>query len=438
MTLNRRDLTFLGIRSLGIAAVASCLTPRIGEAQVSTILNYAVLSHPFLALVALIELGASYSEGRNNQATLTDIADKLSVIASRQDFILQQLAQQRIVMREEIKRGFLDNDVRELLAMTQHFKIALVSDESTRKDALHSIAGRMDELATKIASYGLAAVPAYITAITLENSVHYVLGSSPSVFLTINEDHKQNLHRMLSGSEPETLPYMVSHIPKPTLPDGPISKFGRRYLLATVSKIYESDSAWIKPGSSYYLIYTYEGFRNGRPVFRRQDDPDMVGTYRSNSFGVSGDINGKKIAYSEIWYGGVYYTGDANIPGLIPNNDNTLARPVTLDSKGKAILAGDNLKTINGQLDALTEIYLKMYDPRMGPDITPDSLNQQRIKTTEGIENMRQLLQAGIITVDRLLAFARQVPISKAGASGTTEARDSQRISVKDRHSPRK
>jgi hypothetical protein len=39
-----------------------------------------------------------------------------------------QFAEQRIVMREELKRAFLDNDVRELVVLASRYQLALVNN----------------------------------------------------------------------------------------------------------------------------------------------------------------------------------------------------------------------------------------------------------------------------------------------------------------------
>lgn len=386
-------------------------------AQVSSPLNFALTDHPLLMLVSIFESLASYFSSQANKAKMNDIADQLTNIAGQQDRILQQLASLRIMMDEAVKQGFLDNDVRELHAVSQHFRVALVSDHGTRDTELHGIVGRMGELASKIADFGLPAVPAYLTAITLENGANYVLGSSPEIFTKINEFHHQNLDKLLNGEGPTTLSHFAKYPLNPLAPEGSsigaqalLTGFGRRYAFALVSKKYEiSDYTKPEPASTFETGYSYEGFRNGQPVFEDFASKAMYGKYQGVP-GYSSDVKGKKVTSANIWFGAINESGInqsaidyGNIPGLL--HKPLYEADLDVDAHGVPTLNEDGSNILQGQLKALKDYYLKSYDPGMG-DITRETVQ----KTRESQDQMRQLLSRGLSYVDRILAVKRNDP----------------------------
>ena len=422
-SIERRDLIKTGIVVASAAFCSPLIKPFTASAQFSSVLNFALADEPLQMLVALFELAGSLHSRQDTTKTMNDIADQLNSIAVQQGRILQQLADLRIIMSQEIRQGFLDNDVRELHAAAQNFKIALVSDDRTRDEKLRNIVERMDGLATKISDFGLPAVPAYLTAITLQNGAHYVLGSLPSVFITINQFHHQTLSRLLHEDGPGTLSHFVKYSLNPLVADGSstdaqklLTDFGRGYAFALVSKKYEvTDYTKPEPASTFEYGYSYEGFRNGQPVFKEGSSDVMYGKYQGVS-GYDSNVRGKKVKSANIWFGAINESGInqsaidyRNIPGLLPKPTAWGSAPeadLEIDSKGTIFLDDSSLKIIQGQLNALTAYYLRSYDPSMG-DITSESV--KKIQASQ--EEMRQLLTRGLGDVDRILALERNEPV---------------------------
>jgi hypothetical protein len=151
---------------------------------------------PLGVITGLIDFKVGSSDNQQRNAKLNAIANRVSAIANNQELILQELANMRVLMDEAVRKGFLDNDARDLYAASQQFKHALVDNDQAE---LLDVKRQTDHLASKISRFGLAGVPAYLSAIALQNSVHFTIKSSPERFISINEEHHQNLYAMLNG-----------------------------------------------------------------------------------------------------------------------------------------------------------------------------------------------------------------------------------------------
>jgi hypothetical protein len=153
---------------------------------------------------------------------------------------------------------------------------------------MRKVAGEMDELARKIGTCGLPAVPAYLAAITLQNAAHYVIGHPPETIKAVNRSHRVALNEMLNGTGENSLNYLIAHTPKPvpqpnitdatenvSLPSdiklpNDVFDVGKEYKLATLDTEF-----WIQyalftycRGKEYKdeVIYSYDGFKNTAPV----------------------------------------------------------------------------------------------------------------------------------------------------------------------------
>ena len=402
--LSRR--TALGAVAFTITLFLSSFS-REATAVLSPLLVTIGVAKPFIALAQIIEIGLDHSQGQEQSRKLSGIATQLYAIAERQDTILAELADQRIFMRAELKRAFLDNDVREMIAISQRFKVALVSDEPARTDALRSVAGRMDELSIKLSTYGLAAVPAYVTAMALENGIHYALGSSSRVFLTVNEVHKLNLNSMLNGRGPESLSQAVAQNPSISPAELRELYHGGPFDIPRDFELTQIVISWGNSLDKNRMLtrgYTYLGYKDGQPVLKE--------FYTQNSAALQRNLPYKPDSTTVMEFSGGGGDWRDRIPALANHwrRDNIMAdRYYTyLDSDSLPVFQERTAIGMKQQYAGIYEYYRNLYDPSFGPNVTEATPKPiQKIPLTEAQEGLRRILVDGITALDKIVATHR-------------------------------
>ncbi len=286
--ISRRDLM---TGSLATAAV-SLLNPREAVAGPwAAALGYFLGGDIITAVAEVIEdlyTGSSRQSGSANygdrfsainnrfsqvNGTLSRVAESVKTLASTQERILDLLATQRIVMRQEIRAAFLANDTADLTAMGQHYKDLLAyGDIESQRGELNNLVGRVGEVAAKISTYGVPAVAAYHAAIALQNAAHLTLGTPPQVIKEINYSHYMNLNYLLSGGGPDSLPAIIRANYNSSLDglpsDSPLRQFGYKIPLWYHIQGYSNQSY----ATGTVRGFVYEGIVNNEPVFQAYTD----------------------------------------------------------------------------------------------------------------------------------------------------------------------
>jgi hypothetical protein len=422
--MKRRDAIKLGLGTAATAILGPMIKPFEAEGQISAIANYMVAAHPIIALVALVEFVAGMADGERTKIALKGIADEISRIADNQELILQQLADIRVVMHEEVRQGFLDNDARDLYAASQQFKHALVDNDQAE---LLDVKKQADHLASKISRFGLAGIPAYLSAIALQNSVHFTLKSSPDRFISMNDEHHQNLYAMLNDDGAETLAALARATADTSstvrFDDGKLqtlrNQIGRNFLFAMVSTTYQSgpNDGQRTPASVHDFGVTYQGFRKGEPVLELWRGPEVPGHWQNESAFYSAAIQGKAVTGVSIWFEAVELMSDdyKSVPGLLPwGNDawfgsaHRATKNLRVNDQGRGILDDGSVEVVTHQWEAVRKYYMQFYDPRMGPTITKNSYNPQPVAPpSQACINMEKLLTDGLGGVDKVITAAR-------------------------------
>lgn len=401
-----------------------------------TAFSYLLGGNLVLAVAELVEnwwTSGSYSSsgnysGFNRQLVavnqkLSSFAGQINNIAVQQNSILQALAQQRIIMRQEIRAGFLGNDVAELAAMSQHYNVALSYDDpSSRQSAMQSIADRIGEKASKIATYGVPASAAYHAAIALENAVHVSLGTSPRVVKTINTGHYTNLNYILSGDGPDSLPQVIKANINPALlgldPNSPLRQFDR----FIPSWYYVKSLSNQRNATCTVYGFQYLGIKGGTPIYRWTKTSQQVLNKNYNP--------GTYLATPTTEFG--YYenfTRDAS-NNLVPIQPimRVAGHLIQVDSNGDPLIDNSgypiedtNLRElIRQQRVAINQFYRGLHFPRFaGVDILPSTVNST---ITDGQIQMRQALVDGMSGVSRIILAANAKIGSQYGAGDAVPA----------------
>src|SRR6202034_4088033 len=124
----------------------------------------------------------------------------------KQDEILRLLAEQsrsiRNIVQNAVISGNFYHDVQMLIGEASAFNTTLAySSSHIKSDRLTSSSLTVDALCTTIGTYyGLSAVPAYLSAIALQNAIYYILPTPPLVFVAANIPHRTLLDNMLNGT----------------------------------------------------------------------------------------------------------------------------------------------------------------------------------------------------------------------------------------------
>lgn len=445
--LNRRQFTQLTTFTLFGLATKSILLPTTANAGYADALGFLVTGHPVVATAALveavIETGYALVSGKQQRDKLKDISIQLSSIANSQDSIIEQLANQRFVMREELLRAFRDNDARDLVAYAERFRIALLDDQP--ESSLHEIKGPVDGLATKLSTYGLAGVPFYLTAIALQNAIHLVCKSNPDTFQAINDAHHKNLDSMLNGSGPNSvMSFAQSTFNKDIIRPQPVNNdsvsnpswdalhnYGKKYPLALIDMVYEADSAWkYFPRAQYAIGYSYEGFQDGKPLIKGYCEKitDAVYLMGPNTAGMKqylgwackvDKLNRKEIPEPTEMSKLATVFVDANMNAHMASDwqaipelqlkSSTLGLTAhwgyetKLDDKGNTIVPDEANDIIRKQGSAIATYYANMYDPSMGPNLSKANDVSTFVKLDPACRSICGLLQDGLTATNRII-----------------------------------
>jgi hypothetical protein len=139
----------------------------------------------------------------------------------------------------------------------------------------------------------------------LQNSVHFTIKSSPERFISINEEHHQNLYAMLNGDGVETLAALARATADTSsavrFNDGSLdmlrNQIGRHFLFAMVSTTYQSgaNDGGLTPASVHDFGVAYQGFRKSEPVLDWWRGPEVPGHFQNQSAFYSAAIQGKAV-----------------------------------------------------------------------------------------------------------------------------------------------
>jgi hypothetical protein len=304
------------------------------------------------------------------------------------------------------------------VALNASLKIATAYTDAKREQHFDALTDQANHMANKLATYGLAGAPAYVSAISLQNAIHLGAGSPPAVVAAFNQTHQSILTHMLFGDGPETLPF-VSRQTYPTSSSDTdmLHNFGRRHVLGLVTKQYPD------PNHKYYAVstavfgVTYEGFLNGRPVFQYFQDPPTPGKWRGQPVENQHDLTHIAPHDTEMWFGRVDDPSNPqiakdyrNIGGLLLTMKSDGSVPVgnvDVDGKGTAIPSGIAAEVYQSQLQGLESHYMRHYNLGMGRDInrgnTYRDLNYNDAQTA-----LSQILTDSNLQIKRILNVAYQ------------------------------
>lgn len=265
----------------GAGASAAVLTtlgkPEEAEAGLISIFAMLLMTGDIITAGAnLLEYGISAAFDSNRQAvqdnSMAQMGQKISTIANNQRQILDGLANQRIVMREELKRAFLDNDNSSLLAINEHFNALVAGGASAGSSELTNLAYRAGEIATKMSTYGVPGVSAYLIAIALTNNIHEKAGSPAGVFITMNQAHRQHLNDILYGNGPSALPTMETQVGNTLVgvdsENDPRAWFGKQYPILRARAYYVGSDGHQHVGVLLRGLQ-YNGYQGTTPLLSR-------------------------------------------------------------------------------------------------------------------------------------------------------------------------
>jgi hypothetical protein len=388
------------------------------EAGVASVLNYLFLSHPLFAAVEVLELGLGYVSGQSSQGKLADMAKQITSISERQDELLSALASLRIVMREEVRRAFLDNDIREMKAMAQSFELSLEDTDASRRATLGAMVNDINRATFKMGGSGLAAVPAYLSAIALQNGVHHVLGSQTAVVARFNDMHANVLRSLLNGTGDESLVHLIETTPSAAQGGlGPLYQLGAEHPVARVARIY--DWGGFRPTADTYVMgLRYLGIRNRRPQFEWWSGPATPGL-RNDSRYATDDIGQQRVRDIELYYANTAGQDYLAIPGGAPSasREGNAPRRMKIDASGFADFTGDdaNNAIMMRKMGELGDYYTRLYRVSLPPDFSdqgtvPSDITAQTVARAEHHEGLRSLLMLGLDGASRLRDAARNHP----------------------------
>lgn len=357
------------------------------------------------AIAQLIEEGISFIRNSAQQVTMGKIADSLTAIVENQDLILQKLAEQRIVVREEVERRHIKEQAGDLLAMLRHFTVALVSDDDTRNSAMKGLTGRAIEKPTKLSIYGLAAVPEYIAAIAFANTVHHVLGVSPQVYDAINRPHREVINLLLNGQSPDSLPVQISQNAREQIFIPPrLRELGRRF------PVWRS-TIWFKSANDYEG-YTrdkahgliYQGVKDGIPQLTEYTEELHVRPWPYNDSVAMGRQPVTDRVEVDLYASDALSNGNSSFIPELRRKDPAFYMGV--DDQSLLHFTADQISIINRQFNAIRNYYRNLYNPDYGPSInrdTPEQLPPRPAQPTEGQLALQGLLSGALRDINRIL-----------------------------------
>jgi hypothetical protein len=402
-SLTRRRL-LTGAADAGMALTLTSLLPRKAAAgSIAEILNYFLSDQPLLGTAALIEARLPDNDSRIN-AKLNEIADKIYDISSSQDAILKELADQRIVMREELRRGNFADDARNLQAIAYNFKVSLGFEGERRKQLLRRAVSEINKSSEKLGDDGLAAVPTYIGAIALQNGVHYLINSTAEVFRLINAPHRENLARMLHGSGEDSLAYYRQQAVLDERGQDVLHTFGRIYPISEIVRMERMNGGVVTVVDVFSLWYLGFGDNgpNLKPVVREGLRAAVIRVVPRYQF-----LFNPLVIYP---YANKIYADDyTRIPELNGDVDKWYGASndtFTYNGNGNGLenysFNGRVKDVLQSQMEAIIRYYQKFLDQKRRADTTADELSR--------------MIQNALNGIDRVLAARARMEVNPATA----------------------
>lgn len=433
---------------LGLLGVSSLVYSPIAQAQVAEGIGFVAKLAGATPVGPLLECASfalniyNANNDREQGKILKDIAGKIDDLAGKQDKILAALADQRIVMREELRKAFLDNDCRELQAVAHHFKIALANGpEKANETELNALRGRADELSTRLSLYGVAGVPAYVNAIALQNALHMAVHSSPETFAVINEKHAQNMEAMLKGDGVDTVfglakatfdvDFMIEREQKAELGSRSdlriLHDFNKEYPLSLVQVYYQPESNWqsltitVPPQSTLIFGYKYKGVKNGTTILEGYLKDSEKGTLAEYSQMKYASDHNERISVrpgnregpsrSSVLRGaffvtdinGIFSSDSVRIPEL-ESKENWLGNfevgiyETTKNAEDRYIIPEKAKPTISRQYTAISNYYERLHSRRMG-EVSAEHDFQTFRRESPGCHEITRMLEEGLKAV---------------------------------------
>jgi hypothetical protein len=133
----------------------------------------------------------------------------LSQLAGRQDDIIAELSKWKIVIREELRRAFRENEAGRFRALVKEFgRRSSLNDMSN--DWLMQSSREVDRVAFRIGSYEFAAFPWFLGATSLELALHNLSMSPPVMLQELISQRKITLARWLDAADPQSIEASIS------------------------------------------------------------------------------------------------------------------------------------------------------------------------------------------------------------------------------------
>ncbi len=384
----RRFISQAALTTIAAGLALDGLGTSAADAQIATILSYAMGGEPLLALVSLFEAGY-HLDAQRKDPTTTDIVNRIDKLSQEVKNDFDGLAKQlHKIVGTQIRLEDLRQDTVQLAALSYSLNIATTRGAGTSE--VIGLSSAIDASAFKLGSYGVTGIVAYLNAIALQNSVHSMIGSSPKTILAVNKPHEERIgHIIYTGDEPDSFEHAkllreseLSNTPYYRNFNSLKYRIGETYRVGVVSRFYEANGAV----STCDLFYAYNGFRQGQPTI-------VFHSYGPERF--AANINrlaiGRPVSASYLAIG------------------SSEAQPLSIAPNGGLIFPqnGPSLQMILRSMNQIADEYRKFYDPGYGPEINARMVMNIPM-TPEQTAFRSYLINTGLGSVKRIIAVAEK------------------------------
>ena len=380
--MDRRS--FIGRTALTTAALslaASGLLPPDAEAQVfTTLLSYLVSDNPILALAGFVEWGTHTGDPK-----LSDVLGRIDKLAETFKNTFDDFQQQLGAM---LGRTLILNDLRQDTAQlaSLSYSLDIANSRGATSAEIMPLSQSIDQVTLKLGSYGVAGVVNYINAISLQNSVHVMLGSSPQTIIAVNKPHDEIIGRTIyNGNDQDSLEHAILMKRREMASDPYFKNFdllrnsiGDGYIVGSVSRYYEQNGVV----STSEVRYIYRGFRAGKPII-------AFHSYGPETFGSNGNNS---------------YRGRLVRATYTPRG-RSVAYPISVGLNNTFYFPQDGpaLRALSVELESVADEYRKLYDPHYGLeikqrmslvfDMTPEEASYRTYLIDVGLGGVKKILE---------------------------------------------